>query len=60
MLTFLILGIVVIWCHSFTILTGAEGKCTAGSLLNFLLYFVPFYLLFNSSYILHIRLRTTR
>jgi hypothetical protein len=31
-LTFLILGIAVIWCHSFTKLTGAEGKFTVGSL----------------------------
>jgi hypothetical protein len=32
MLTFLILGIVVIWCHSFTKLTGVRGKYTvAGS-----------------------------
>jgi hypothetical protein len=32
-LTFLILGIAVIWCHSFTKLTHDGGKCTsAGSL----------------------------
>jgi hypothetical protein len=31
-LTSLILGITVIWCHSFTKLTGVEGKCTTGSL----------------------------
>jgi hypothetical protein len=29
--TFLILGIVVIWCHSLTKLTSAGGKCIAGS-----------------------------
>jgi hypothetical protein len=34
-LTFLILGIAVIWCHSFTKLTGAGGKCTVGSLSKF-------------------------
>jgi hypothetical protein len=60
MLNFLILGIVVIWCHSFTKLTSVGGKYTAGSLLNFLLYFVPFYLLFYSSYILRRWLRMTR
>jgi hypothetical protein len=33
MLTFLILGITIIWCHSFTKLIGTGGKCTvAGSL----------------------------
>jgi hypothetical protein len=32
MLTFLILGITVNWCHSFTKLTGAEEKYTTGSL----------------------------
>jgi hypothetical protein len=31
-LTFLVLGNTVIWCHSFTKFTGAKGKCTAGSL----------------------------
>jgi hypothetical protein len=31
MLTFLILGIIVIWCHSFTKLTGARGKCESDS-----------------------------
>jgi hypothetical protein len=31
-LTFLVLGNTVIWCHSFTKLTGAKGKCTAGLL----------------------------
>jgi hypothetical protein len=55
MLTFLILVITIIWCHSFTKLTSARGKC-----LNFLLYFVPFYLLFYSSYILRRRLRMTQ
>jgi hypothetical protein len=60
MLNFLILGIAVIWCHSFTKLTGTRGKCIACSLLNFLLYFIPFYLLFYSSYILRMWLRTTR
>jgi hypothetical protein len=32
MLTFPILRIIVIWCHSFTKLTGAGGKCIADSL----------------------------
>jgi hypothetical protein len=32
MLTFLILGITVNWCHSVTKLTSAGGKCTTGSL----------------------------
>jgi hypothetical protein len=31
-LAFLILGIVINWCHSFTKLTGTWGKCTTGSL----------------------------
>jgi hypothetical protein len=31
-LTFLILGITIIWCHSLTKLTSAGGKCIAGSL----------------------------
>jgi hypothetical protein len=35
-------------------------KCTTCSLLNFLFYFEPFYLLFYSSYILCWRLRMTR
>jgi hypothetical protein len=35
MLTFLILGIAVIWCHSFTKFIGAEGKYTTGSLSKF-------------------------
>jgi hypothetical protein len=60
MLNFLILGIAVIWCYSFTKLTGAEGKCTADSLLTFLFYFIYFYLLFYSYYILRRWLRTTR
>jgi hypothetical protein len=34
MLTFLILGIAIIWCHSFTKLTGAGGKCTIASSLS--------------------------
>jgi hypothetical protein len=34
-LTFLILGITIIWCHSFTKLTDAGGKCTTGSLSKF-------------------------
>jgi hypothetical protein len=34
MLTFLILGITVIWCHS-TKFIGAEGKYTTGSLSKF-------------------------
>jgi uncharacterized membrane protein len=59
-LTFLIIGIVVVWCHSFTKLIGAGGKSIAGLLSNILLYFVSFYLLFYSLYILHMRLRTTR
>jgi hypothetical protein len=29
--TFLILRIAIIWCHSFTKLTGVRGKCTTGS-----------------------------
>jgi small-conductance mechanosensitive channel len=58
--TFLILDITIIWCHFFTKLTGVGGKCTAGSLLTFLLYFVTFYLLFYSSYILRRWLQTTR
>jgi hypothetical protein len=58
-LTFLIIGIAVIWCHSFTKPTSAGGKYTAGSLLNFLLCLVSFYLLFYSSYILHKQLRMT-
>jgi hypothetical protein len=60
MLTFLIIGIAVIWCHSFTKLTSAGGKSTASSLLNILLCFISFYLLFYSSYILHSRLRMIR
>jgi hypothetical protein len=60
-LTLLILGIAVIWCHSFTKLTGVEGKYTAAdSLSKFLLWFLPFYLLFYLSYIIRSRLRTTR
>jgi hypothetical protein len=39
MLTFLILGIAVNWCHSFTKLIGAEGKCTVGGSLSKLVYF---------------------
>jgi hypothetical protein len=35
MLTFLILGIIVICCHSFTKLTDAGEKCIAYLLLNF-------------------------
>jgi hypothetical protein len=35
MLTFLILVIAVVWCHSFTKLTSAEEKYTPGSLSNF-------------------------
>jgi uncharacterized membrane protein YgcG len=32
-ITFVILGIIIIWCHSFTKLTSVGGKCTtAGSL----------------------------
>jgi hypothetical protein len=52
MLTFLIIGTVVVWCHSFTKLIDIGGKFTADSLLNILLYIVYFYLLFYSSYIL--------
>jgi hypothetical protein len=59
-LTFLVIGITVIWCHSFTKLTGAGGKSTSGLLLNILLCFVSFYLLFYSSYIFCRRLRTTQ
>jgi membrane glycosyltransferase len=61
-LTFLIFGIVVNWCNSFTKLIGAGGKCTtAGSLSKlFLLYFEPLYLLIYSSYILRSQLWTTR
>jgi hypothetical protein len=39
MLAFLILGIVVIWCHSFTKLTSVEGKCIAVGSLFKLFYF---------------------
>jgi hypothetical protein len=43
MLTFLILGITVIWCHSFTKLTGAGGKyTTAGSLSKLFTLFYTF------------------
>jgi hypothetical protein len=61
-LTFLILGITVNWCHSFTKLTGTRGKCTATGLLSklFLLCFEHLYLFIYSSYILRNRLRTTR
>jgi hypothetical protein len=59
-LTFLIIGITIIWCHSFTKLAGARGKSTIGLLLNTLVYFIFFYLLFYSSYILCRRLRMTR
>jgi hypothetical protein len=59
-LTFLIIGTTVIWCHSFTKLTGVGGKSTAGLFLNVLLCFVSFYLLFYSSYIIRRRLQTTR
>jgi Ca2+/Na+ antiporter len=53
MLTFLIIGITVIWFHSFIKLTNAKEKCTIGLLLNILLCFVYLYLLFYSSYIPH-------
>jgi hypothetical protein len=53
-LTFLILGIAIIWCHYFTKLTCVGGKCTTCSL-----YFVHFYLLFYSSYIFRRSLRMT-
>jgi hypothetical protein len=59
-LTFLIIGIAVIWCHYFTKLTGAKGKSTTGLLLNTLVCFISFYLLFYSSYILRRRLQTTQ
>jgi hypothetical protein len=59
-LTFLIIGIAIICCHSFTKLTDAGGKCRADALLKFLLSFVSFDLLFYSPYILHRRLQTTR
>jgi hypothetical protein len=59
MLTFLILCIIIIWCHSFTKLIGTEEKYIAASLLNFLLCFIYFYLLFYSSYIILRRLQTT-
>jgi hypothetical protein len=43
MLTFLILGIAIIWCHSFTKLTNAGGKCTAtGSLSKHFTLFCTF------------------
>jgi hypothetical protein len=51
-ITFLIIGITVIWCHSFTKLADVGGKSTTVSLLNFLLCFISFYLLFYLSYIL--------
>jgi hypothetical protein len=61
MLTFLILGITVIWCHSFTKLTGVGRKCTAaGSLSKLFSLRLPFYILFYSSYILCSQLRMTR
>jgi hypothetical protein len=43
MLTFLILDIAVIWCHSFTKLIGVGGKCTStGSLSNFFILICTF------------------
>jgi hypothetical protein len=41
-LTFLILGIVVIWCHSFTKLTGVGEKCIAGSLSKLFTFLCTF------------------
>jgi hypothetical protein len=62
MLTFLILDIIVNWCHSFTNLTGAGGKCTAAGSFSKLFWFCfeHLYLLFYSSYILRSRLWMTR
>jgi hypothetical protein len=59
-LIFLIIGIAVICCHSFTKLTGVSRKSTTGPLLNISRSFVSFYLLFYSLYILRSRLRTTQ
>jgi hypothetical protein len=55
MLTFFMIGITIIWCHSFTKLTGTGEKSTTGSLLNTLVCFICFYLLFYLSYILRRR-----
>jgi hypothetical protein len=51
-LAFFIIVIIIIWCHSFTKLTGVGGKSVAGLLLQILLCSVYFYLLFYSSYII--------
>jgi hypothetical protein len=60
-ITFLILGIVVIWCHSFTkFISAGRNAQQQVHFLNILLWFVPSYLLFYLSYILRSRLRTTR
>jgi hypothetical protein len=61
MLTFLILGIVVNWCHYFTNLTNVGGKCiTAGSVSKLFYFALNLCILFYSSYIFRSRLRTTR
>jgi hypothetical protein len=39
MLTFLILGIAVNWCHSFTKLTDTGVKCTVAGSVSKLFYF---------------------
>jgi hypothetical protein len=44
MLTFLILGIAVIWCHSFTKFTSTGGKCTAAGSLSKLFTLVCIFL----------------
>jgi hypothetical protein len=56
---FLIIGVTINWCHSFTKLIWTRGKFTTYSLLNILFCFVFFYLLFYSSYILRRWLQTT-
>jgi hypothetical protein len=41
-LTFFILGVTVNWCHYFTKLTSAGGKCTIGSLSKLFTLFYTF------------------
>jgi hypothetical protein len=60
MITFLILGIAVIWCHS-TKLTGVRGKCIAVDSLSKLFTLLCIFLSTQkSSYVLRSWLRTTR
>jgi hypothetical protein len=49
-LTFLILGIVVIWYHSFTKFTGAGRKCTVTGSLSKLFYFGLYISIYSFSY----------